>query len=132
MYIMINKNFFGVEFQPSAVLKVYNENGELRIQVSELDLSDLPTEISGVPAKLLVEGSMAPRRKTQSSRIVKLEGSVKISLDVDVPPPYSTFPLLKETIELILSGVVERLEGSLKQNLPRDYSMWTREQRVVV
>ena len=114
------------------MLRVYNSNGELRIEVSELDLSDLPAEISNVPAEILVQGSMAPVRKTKSSRIVKLEGSVRISLDVDVPPPYSTFPLVKETTELILSGTIERLEKSLKQNLPRDYSTWTREQRVAV
>ena len=122
---LLEQTFFGVHFSPSAVLRVWNEEGKLKIQVSELDLSDLPEEIR-VPAVITVNGNMAPKRKTKESRVVPLNGQVEISLDVDVPYPFSTFPLLRETVETILGGVVMRLEQSLKRNLPQDYTKWTR------
>lgn len=128
---LLQQNFFGVEFCPCAELKVWNKEGVLRIQVSDLDLSDLPPEIQ-VPAKILVEGSMSPHKKSASSKIVNLKGQVKISLDVDVPEPYSSFPLVKDTIETILTGVITRLEESLRSRLPGDYTRWTRETTIDV
>ena len=122
---LLQQDFFGVKFSPSARLRVWNDAGVLGIRVSDIDLSDLPDEIR-VPATLKVEGRLGHSKKTASSKIAKLSGEVEISLDVDVPFPYSSFPLLRETVEAILGGVIGRLEGSLKSSLPRDYAEWTR------
>ena len=122
---LLQQDFFGVKFSPSARLRVWNDAGVLGIRVSDIDLSDLPDEIR-VPATLKVEGRLGHSKKAASSKIAKLGGEVEISLDVDVPFPYSSFPLLRETVEAILGGVIGRLEGSLKSSLPRDYAEWTR------
>lgn len=128
---MLEQNFFGVVFAPSCDLRVWNtEEGKLKIEVRNIDLSDLPKEIQ-VPADIIVSGWM-DANKREGSRIAHLVGEVQISLDVDVPFPYSSFPGLKETIETILSGVIGRLEGSLKRNLPMDYYSWAREEVKVV
>ena len=93
-------------------------------------MSDLPEEIR-VPATLTVNGRLKPKRKSPTAKVVRLGGSVTIALDVNVPAPYSTFPLLKETVEGILSAVIGRLEQSLKTKLPGDYQKWSRAKATV-
>ena len=122
---LLQQDFFGVKFSPSTKLRVQNREGELTIQVTDLDLSDLPQEIR-VPAEIKVEGRMTPRKKKATSKIVHLSGKCQISLDVDVPFPYSTFPMLRETVEALLGSVIGRLEESLKRSLPQDYAKWTK------
>ncbi|QDZ22396.1 hypothetical protein A3770_07p49140 [Chloropicon primus] len=122
---LLEQDFFGVKFAPRAVLRVWNEGGQLGIQVSDIDLSDLPDEIR-VPAELKVDGRLRSSKRTPASKVNKLRGMVKMSLGVEVPFPYSTFPLLRETVEAILGGVISRLEESLKRSLPQDFAKWAR------
>lgn len=123
---MLEQNFFGVHFAPTCRLRVWHDDAEakLHVEVSELDLSTLPPELQ-VPADIKVEGWMTPAARREGSRLIKVNGQVAISLDVDVPSQYA-YPGTREVIEAILGGVLARLENSLQRNLPMDYNRWVR------
>ena len=62
-----------------------------------------------------------------------LEGWVKMSLNFDLPYPFSIFPerVVVGVGNAILDGILSAMQGALTQGLVRDYRLWATERAVL-
>ena len=100
-----------------------------------LDIAGLPSQFRNVNLKLLLEGQLfAVRGESDSKRQQgTLEGWVRMSLNFDLPYPFSMFPerVVVGVGNAILDGILSAMQGALIRGLGGDYRMWAAERAVL-
>ena len=100
-----------------------------------LDIAGLSSQFHNVNLKLLLEWQLFAVRGESGTKRQQgtLEGWVRMSLNFDLPYPFSMFPelVVVGVGNAILDGILSAMQGALSQGLVRDYRLWAKERGVL-
>lgn len=110
-------------------LRTWSESGALKLTGRELRISGLPQELHGIgqSVTLRVDGSLTAGAVAGGLRTI--DGQVDLRIAASVPPAIALLPGVDAAVQLVLDRILQRIEGSLRHNLPGEYTSWAREQR---
>lgn len=120
-----------VEFCAVCVIHAWydDEQGGLRLAVSDLDLEGVPKEF-GVAETLHLEVDGQLVARSTSPRTGVLDGKIHMQLTAPHLPAALEFaPGFQDVVQGILDSVLERLERSIVREIGRDYGRWVLERR---